>query len=122
MSLATGPATHVRTCPNCGSPRDISEMSCENAVDGNTCGYPLTDVELVAVGSTNTSPARVAPPSGTCPNGHPVAPGDQFCVRCGADIPEVGSAATETTEPPSETVVDGWTLLSRVPGSSVDEE
>lgn len=102
----------VRICPNCGSERPATEVSCQGEYQGRTCNWSLFDVPLATPGVPE--PAREPlPPEGAagserlCVNGHPVSEGDLLCLICGADL------ASEVPEPPplSETVIDGWRLV-----------
>src|SRR6516164_5291490 len=104
----------VRLCPNCRSERHVSELYCENTVDGRTCGWPLADEPLRPIGGSPTPEPAPTPITRRCVNGHNLGQGDEICLICGAD-----AATNDTTSPeppvtaPEETVIDGWHVLRR---------
>ena len=112
---------YIKICPRCGSERPPAEMSCENVVENQECRFPLEDVEIRVAGST-VNVQLPAVPRLTCTNGHPLEPGDQVCLVCGADtapasaaspVTEVGEMPEDgcgTGAPATATIIDGWTV------------
>ena len=118
----TQTAAYVKICPRCGSRRSAVEMSCENNVDGRLCGWPLYDQEIRGADDV-PAPSPPLSPRLICTNGHPLDPGDEVCVICGADAggdrPGDGFTGTPQDEhtaapPAAPTVIDGWTVERRV--------
>jgi primosomal replication protein N'' len=112
---------YVKICPRCRQERRPTEMSCESVVEGLECRFPLEDVEIQIAGAS----LKVAPnakPDLTCRNGHSLEPGDEVCLRCGADaavvtaIPGIGfreapqDGYTTGEFPAVATIIDGWTV------------
>jgi primosomal replication protein N'' len=125
----------VRYCPNCDTERPAHELFCSGMMDGRRCGYALADLDVVPRGASQPRPTagpevppgpepiRPASDGPRCPNGHPVEPGDQLCLICGAavtgEVVRPGIApANEASETPTPTVIDGWQLVGRVPTAS----
>ena len=112
-----------RVCPRCQTHRPQHELFCEGVVGDSLCGWDLSGVDI-----TNGTEARPVcpsvPPKGrTCPNGHPVDPGDWLCPECGADVVDgqpnpVGtaletevSADSTSTEAALGQAIAGWQTL-----------
>ncbi len=120
----------MRFCPNCETERPLFEVLCEGAIDGQPCNWDLTGVAIHESGWRPSGPPVTAEPpavtNAVCTNGHLMAEGDLMCEVCGADLAEPipnGGAdpATAEVEPAvagSETVINGWRLLSQLPTSS----
>jgi primosomal replication protein N'' len=105
----------VRYCPSCKSERPLAEAECLNEVDGNVCGWFLSDGPIQQRGAAPpirppSLPTR--PLSNQCPNGHLVEPGDTLCLQCGAELTQVTQPPSPEGEPISAapTEIDGWTL------------
>lgn len=103
---------YVKLCPQCGGERPAEEAFCEGEQLGTSCNWPLANESVRVAGRTHDTPTdeptRVSTLS--CPHGHPVEPGDQVCLQCGADLAPDGIAAIE--EPlPSD--IGGWTIIGR---------
>ena len=123
----------MRFCPNCETERPVDELFCSEAVNGKICDWPLSGQPIRPNGwrpKPTVQQQPVSPPT-FCPNGHPVEPGDFICAICGADVEASTDGRTDTQPPPSsddaagedntaasETVVSGWSLLSRLPATS----
>jgi primosomal replication protein N'' len=121
----------IRFCPSCRSERSLGEVACGGLVEGQLCGWDLSDVPIRPAGSgalpAQTVP-RAVPAHNTCSNGHSLSPGDIVCVECGLEP----QTATPATPPPvedqavdpaadlarAETIIDGWRLVRRLNGSS----
>ena len=119
----------IRFCPNCETERELSEVLCEGEIGGQSCNWDLTSVAIHEAGwRPSAAPVTAnASASQQCMNGHPVAVGDLMCTVCGADVAEgsasrvsveLGAGAVETPEEASETVINGWRLIQRLPTSS----
>ena len=112
----------VRDCPSCLSARPLSEINCENVVNGRECSYPLLDVAPrdqedrpePPLDEQDPAPASVR----ICTNGHVLGEGEQFCLQCGADPADADELSpTDQGEPAAgPTVIDGWTVCERLPG------
>lgn len=114
-----------RVCPRCRSHRPEHELYCAGIVDGESCGWDLSNVDI-SLGFEATSVGSPAvPQSLACTNGHTVTLGDLLCPECGADINEVCS--TTPAAPPKEQVtgdvsvdrsspevISGWQVLSEL--------
>jgi len=124
----------IRLCPNCSTERPVSEIFCEGTLNGHTCGWDLSSVDITPAGSERPrpNPAVIPLPSApTCRNGHQGSPGDLICSLCGEPIIE-GDEAPSPTEPiptlqpaPApghETIVEGWHLQDRIASSSTVRE
>ena len=118
----------MRFCPNCETERPVTELLCEGEAAGYPCGWDLSGVPVRPEGwrpRTTTSPAPSAPAQ-TCPNGHPVGPGDLMCPECGADVEvaagaPAGPSASSGLETPSEATVpdasfspERWRIVRRL--------
>lgn len=120
----------IKRCPNCHSVRPANELICLQEIDDKLCHWDLSREPIV-------SRAQPAPPtdsfpdgqSRTCRNGHPMEPGDELCIVCGADSagavsdhqdgqPVVADSEGEDrpgrAEEHVETVIDGWHLFRRL--------
>jgi AAA domain/Protein kinase domain/REase_MTES_1575/Protein of unknown function (DUF4011) len=84
-----------RLCPRCQSRRPEHELFCAGTVDGGSCGWDLTGVDISYGSETLAIPAPSGIKGMTCPNGHPVTLGDWICSECGADVVEDGSTNPE---------------------------
>ena len=123
-------AVLVRVCPSCLSERPGHEVQCENPVAGGECGWSLLEEPLRALGGptgvTVAEPATSPAHASRCTNGHPLDEGDQLCLACGAGPSTDGTepvtapipAATEVSAAP--TVIDGWTVLRRLPVAAAE--
>lgn len=116
MNLSIG---LVRLCPSCRSERPVSELYCEGSLGGGACNWPLADEPVIQAGGAPPPDPSLAPLAAAvrhCRNGHPLGPGDEICLTCGAD-PATGAAEPQGDVPPTgtETVIDGWQVLSRLP-------
>ncbi|PAY08525.1 histidine kinase [Bradyrhizobium sp. UFLA03-84] len=122
----------IRLCPNCTTERPVTEIFCEGVVNGQTCGWDLSAVDITAPGTTKLKPS---PPltsqskDPTCRNGHQGSPGDLVCGVCGEPIVESAEQPSPAEPPPTpelppetETVVDGWRLQDRIASSSAVRE
>jgi primosomal replication protein N'' len=106
----------VRLCPNCRSERQVSELSCENVLDGKLCNWPLADEPFYRLGDSLAA-APITPPIGRqCVNGHPLGQGDEICLICGGDAAGTTDAEATDAEPAEETVIDGWHVIQRGQG------
>jgi primosomal replication protein N'' len=113
---------------------------------GSTCGWDLMLVAPTAPGQARTGTAGTPVPEGvaqaaasssayspepqprpaavtpgvTCPNGHPVEPGDLLCPACSADIiltaerPAPPAPVPTAESPPPAERIAGWPIRSRL--------
>jgi len=112
----------MRFCPNCETERPISELVCEGEVDGHPCAWDLAGLPLRAEGWRPAPPvvaAVAAEGAPTCPNGHPMAPGDLLCPVCGADADT--PAADAATQEAEVTEIAGWRLERALPATGEAE-
>ncbi|MEO1600413.1 MAG: AAA domain-containing protein [Pseudomonadota bacterium] len=108
----------VKICPRCGSARPLNEVMCRNDIGGE-CGFLLVGVppvhpEAKSPQAPTPVPSLAMP---TCPNGHPIEPGDIMCGTCGEIIEEPGPAPTSPDPQesvPEPTVIDGWTVVADI--------
>lgn len=118
----------IRFCPNCRSERDLSELFCAGTVEGQACHWDLSQEPVRPVGwRPKAEPASVegvlpvheeAPAAvSTCPNGHPVEPGDLFCLVCGVDVcpSEPQGAPVDPATPSAPTSIGDWELETSIP-------
>jgi primosomal replication protein N'' len=112
--------TIVRLCPNCRSERPVSELYCDNVLDGTSCNWPLADEPIRPIGGSPAPEPPFIPVGRRCVNGHDLGQGDEICVTCGGDpassdgAPRVIDAPASAT-PTEETSIDGWQVLQREP-------
>ena len=118
--------TLIKRCPRCGSERRLSELYCQNIVDGAACQFRLLTV-APSEPEAESAPAAMSEPEPAsqereaegmvCANGHPVDPGDLICPECGLEIdaaPSADVAAADDGEladapaPEALFVIDGW--------------
>src|SRR5438105_1657138 len=105
----------IHICPNCGSERPATEVSCQADYQGETCNWSLLDVPLAILGAPQPAmelipPAEEAGSGRLCVNGHPVSDGDLLCPLCDADV----ASAVPAPPPPNVTVIDGWRVVKRL--------
>ncbi|WP_456777413.1 AAA domain-containing protein [Bradyrhizobium sp. USDA 3315] len=122
----------IRLCPNCTTERPVTEIFCEGSLNGQTCGWDLSAVDITAPGTTRpkaTPPLSTPSKDPTCRNGHQGSPGDLVCGVCGEPIIERAEPPSSTEPlpvpelpPETETVVDGWHLQDRITSSSAIRE
>ncbi|SDF40251.1 Protein of unknown function [Bradyrhizobium brasilense] len=122
----------IRLCPNCTTERPVTEIFCEGSLNGQTCGWDLSAVDITAPGTTRpkpTPPLTTPSKDPTCRNGHQGSPGDLVCGVCGEPIIEraeppspADSLPAPELPPETETVVDGWRLQDRIASSSAIRE
>jgi hypothetical protein len=116
----------IRLCPNCQTERPLTEFYCEGTLQGKTCGWDLSGVEISEPGTTRP-PVAITPLSEhrtlVCPDGHPVGQGDLICPIC--EAPVADAVSPPRSEPPTEslpetepTVIEGWQLSVRLPSST----
>ncbi|MFM8532278.1 MAG: protein kinase domain-containing protein, partial [Acidimicrobiia bacterium] len=125
--MTDGQAILVRLCPNCRTERAASELYCEHVSEGTACQWELINEALYPKGQRSesiTSPPRDGPSLDSralCQNGHPMGPGDQICLTCGADLaPSREDGMPPDPTPETETVIDQWRILRRVPAIVTD--
>lgn len=117
-----------KICPSCKQHRPIEEVFCLTLEGAGTCNWDLT-VEPVYVPPTAPQTQTIGP---TCPNGHPVRPGDLVCGDCGVFLDELPSQ-NEAGAPPSfgeepqaaydaTTRIRDWEVLSRINASGTSTE
>ncbi|MCC8936020.1 DUF4011 domain-containing protein [Bradyrhizobium sp. Arg68] len=123
----------IRLCLNCATERPVTEIFCEGLLNGKTCGWDLSTVDITAPGvkTPKPNPPRTPPSKDpTCRNGHRGSAGDLVCGVCGEPIverdepPSPAEPLLPVPEPPpeTETVVDGWHLQDRIASSSTVRE
>ena len=110
----------IRLCPNCRTERPLTEFYCEGTREGLTCHWDLSSVEIGEPGAalpevTTTPAATIA----MCPNGHAVGEGDLICPVCEAPVATpIGRPHPEPSLDAEPTLIEGWRLNVRLPGSS----
>jgi len=123
----------MRFCPNCQTERALAEFVCEGEVDGRACDWDLSQLPVRPSGwrPSPVERSNTAAVTASCPNGHPLEPGDLICGTCGADLdgaagPTAGADAPNgdaTAEPPpSITLIAGWRLERRIVSASQVQE
>ncbi|MGX1350422.1 hypothetical protein AB7M49_003998 [Bradyrhizobium elkanii] len=122
----------IRLCPNCTTERPVTEIFCEGTLNGQTCGWDLSTVDITPRGATRPKPNPPVNPSASipiCRNGHQGSPGDLICSVCGEPIIERQEAPSPAEPmpgpelaPEGETIVDGWRLQDRIASSSAVRE
>ncbi len=122
----------IRFCPACATERSPSEVFCEGTIDGRPCDWNLSEVPLRPAGWRPSPEGELEPvpaPSGVCPNGHPLEPGDLLCGRCGADLtttePSASGTALREGEPAGGAAtpsIPGWRIEHRIAADSQVQE
>ncbi|WP_209910142.1 AAA domain-containing protein [Bradyrhizobium elkanii] len=122
----------IRLCPNCTTERPVTEIFCEGTLNGQTCGWDLSTVDITPRSATRPKPNPPVNPSASipiCRNGHQGSPGDLICSVCGEPIIERQEAPSPAEPmpgpelaPEGETIVDGWRLQDRIASSSAVRE
>jgi hypothetical protein len=118
----------IRFCPKCATERSLAEMLCDGTLDGRPCGWDLSQEPPRQPG---WRPARapaaepILAPTGLCPNGHSVEPGDLLCGQCGADLVEgaslsIASGAQQAAETGGAAIpsIPGWRTEHRIESDS----
>jgi primosomal replication protein N'' len=116
----------IRRCPNCRTERPLTEFYCEGTLEGHSCHWDLSGVEISEPGITRPPVPIPPPPEPTiraCPNGHAVEPGDLICPICEAPVADEflqPSPASPVELPPEAepTIIEGWQLKARLTSSS----
>lgn len=125
----------VRFCPKCETERSPAEFFCRGEVDGSPCEWNLSGEPLREAGWRPTADIvvqdeRASGP--TCPNGHPVSPGDLMCGECFVDLeaaaehetPDAGrevgggAAAGISSVLGAGSIIGGWRVDRALPSSS----
>ncbi|MBA4222514.1 MAG: histidine kinase [Methylobacterium sp.] len=119
----------MRFCPNCETERPVAELLCEGEANGHPCGWDLSGLPIRPEGwrPEAAKPPAQDVPAPTCPNGHPVDPGDLMCPECGADldvgvdVPSASELAGSAEDSQADDVAghpsapDGWRIMRRLP-------
>lgn len=116
----------IRLCPNCRTERPLTEFFCEGALNGSTCHWDLSGVEISEPGAVRPRPVipfPSAPATSVCPNGHAVGQGDLLCPVCEAPVTDTTSPSGPAPEPEpapntEPSVIEGWQVSDRLPSSS----
>lgn len=107
----------IRFCPKCKTERSLAEMFCDGTVEGRPCDWDLSQEPPRQPGWL-PAPAPVAEPipdpTGLCPNGHSVEPGDLLCGQCGADLVE--AAPRSTASGAQQAAKTGGAAMPSIPG------
>ncbi len=114
----------VRHCPQCNTDRSPTETFCENELDGNSCGWPLSSESLVlqTIGDQQDSKAteekdptlesnleeEQCTDSIFCSNGHEMVEGDILCLECNSTIAE------DKDDKEVATCIGEWKLVRRL--------
>lgn len=118
----------IRYCPNCNTARPVQEMFCEGSVDQHPCNWDLAGEPIHADGwrpqvihTLDKLPPTDTPPAHgiACENGHAMNPGDLMCLQCDAlpaqpSINDVPVAPVDEEPATSETLIEGWSLISQI--------
>lgn len=111
----------IRFCPKCATERSLAEVFCDGTLDGQPCGWELSQESLRPAGwRPAPAAAPILAPLELCPNGHSVEPGDLLCGQCGVDLDGLEGAPLRTAGGAEQGAETGDAMMPSIPGWRIE--